>query len=163
MEKVFTSIIMIFGIIGMICPSTFATQQIFYNSAGTGVPSQMMDGFGNMQNINNFGANAPYVVTRPVRPVYPIARCARPVQPARCCAAPRPPFPPYMTHRDMIMTRTYNRRYYPVYQPYYTVKTPAKQKETISRFDKNYVIPSSSQKKVSCGGMTYYNSVNPCR
>ncbi len=162
MKKFLTSIIVLFSIIGITCPSVSATQQIFYNSAGTGVPSSMMDGFGNMQNLNNFGANAPYAVTRPVRPVYPIARCARPVQPARCCAGPRPPFPPYMNHRDMIMARTYYRRY-PVYQRYYTINTPAKQKETISRFDKNYVIPLSSQKKVSCGGMTYYNSVNPCR
>ena len=50
-----------------------------------------------------------------------------------------------------------------MYQQYYTVKTPPRQKEVISRFDKNYKIPQSSQRKVSCGGMTYYNSANPCR
>ena len=75
---------------------------------------------------------------------------------------PRPPYPPNITHRDIIMARTYYRRC-PMYQQYYTVKTPPKQKEVISRFDKNYKIPQSSQRKVSCGGMTYYNSANPCR
>ncbi len=162
MRKILTTIILLFCAIDMTCSSAIATQQIFYNSAGTGVPSQMMDGYGNMQNLNDFGYNAPYVVTRPVRPVYPIARYARPVHPVRCCARPRPPYPPNITHRDIIMARTYYRRC-PMYQQYYTVKTPPKQKEIISRFDKNYKIPQSSQRKVSCGGMTYYNSANPCR
>lgn len=159
MRNFITSIITLLGVSCMTCSSVLATQQIFYNSVGSGVPSYTTDGFGNMQNINNFGSNVPKVVTRPI---YPIVGCARPAQPVRCCARPRPPYPPYMTHRDAIMARTYYRRY-PMYYQYYTTKAPTKEKETLSRFDKNYIIPSSSQKKVSCGGMTYYNSVNPCR
>ena len=162
MKNFIVFVAMLFSLVGFAFSECCEAQQIFYNNAG--VPSRVSYGDGSSQFINNFGANAPYVVERPR---YPIAGYPRPVRPTPCCAGPRPPYPPNMTNRDMIMMRTmcYRR---PVYRPYYYTYNPTrnvkvKEKEVLSRFDKNYTIPQSSQKKVSCGGMTYYNSVNPCQ
>ena len=161
MKNFIVFVAMLFSLVGFACSECCEAQQIFYNNAG--VPSRVSYGDGFSQFINNFGANAPYVVERPR---YPIVGYARPVRPTTCCARPRSPHP-YMTNRDVIMRRTMYYRH-PVYRRYYaydpvTNVRKVKEKEVISRFDKNYTIPQSSQKKVSCGGMTYYNSANPCR
>lgn len=161
MRKIMIFTLLLFCIVSFTCPESFAVQQIFYNNAG--VPSRVSYGDGSSNFINDFGVNAPYVVERHR---YPIVGYARPVRPTTCCARPRSPHP-YMTNRDVIMRRTMYYRH-PVYRRYYaydpvTNVRKVKEKEVISRFDKNYTIPQSSQKKVSCGGMTYYNSANPCR
>lgn len=134
-------------VIGFTCQSVFAVQQIFYNNAGTPL-------YGS--NNYRFRPPVPPVYGRPyarypkryARPVTSFARPARPVR--------RPPYYHYGYQNPWDYMYPYNSYY---------VNTSAKitEKEPLSRFDKNYVIPNSMQKKVSCGGITYYSSVNPCQ
>lgn len=81
-------------------------------------------------------------------------------KPARCCAKPLARHDAEY-YRQISRQRMEERKLYMRRLPCEDIAKQQKPTPQISRFSKDYTIPV--QKKISCGGVTYYNSPNPCK
>ena len=148
MKKIFLAMCMVF----FTCLNVQAVQYVRFNNAGA--PISTSYGY-NYRNPYNYGYNAPYRYSRrlPAQPRY------------------------YYTPRYPAVTRSaYNRYFNPYrmgyYNPYYGYGiprrysvnyTPVSRREPMSHLDKNYIVPSNYYQRVTCGGVTYYGKMNPCK
>lgn len=136
------------------CLNAEAVQQVFFNN--TGAPIRTNYGYGRYRTPYNYGYNAPYRYRRmPAHPrYYPNYR-----YPALARSAYRY-FNPYRMG--------YYNPYYGYGMPYarkrYSVVNPTiTRREPMSTLDKSYIVPSNYHKRVTCGGVTYYGAMNPCK
>lgn len=136
------------------CLNAEAVQQVFFNNAGA--PIRTNYGYGRYRTPYNYGYNAPYRYRRmPAHPrYYPNYR-----YPALARSAYRY-FNPYRMG--------YYNPYYGYGMPYarkrYSVVNPTiTRREPMSTLDKSYIVPSNCHKRVTCGGVTYYGAMNPCK
>ncbi len=81
-------------------------------------------------------------------------------KPAKCCAKPLPRHNAEY-YKQISRQRMEERKLYMRRIPCEDIAKYQKPNPQISRFSKDYTIPV--QKKISCGGVTYYNSPNPCK
>lgn len=80
-------------------------------------------------------------------------------KPVRCCAKPRTKMS-YDYNQARIMNRTHRRKLNAQRYLYNSESTTITNSH--SRFDKNQKILQNN-KKISCGGVTYYGTINPCK
>lgn len=78
-------------------------------------------------------------------------------EPSKCCAKPIPRHSSEY-YRKIAKLRMEQRKLHMRRIPCSAASTTA---PAVSRFSKDYKIPT--QKKISCGGVTYYNAPNPCK
>ena len=147
MRKIFLTIL----IIGFTILNANATTSVIYNNAGQPIA------------MNNFSSNPyPNIYNRQMPPPPPNFNNGYP---------PPPPQPRYRYSRVYSYYPTYNScsgySYYPYdYYPRRCTRNTTATKTTtatpISRFDKKYQT-SSSNKIVTCNGITYYGATNACQ
>lgn len=148
MKKILLMVCLVF----FTCTNAQAVQQMVFHNMNN---SPYRYGY---RNPYNYGYNAPYNYIRRV--------------PARRRYGYTPRYPALTRYArryyEPYRYGYYNPYYNPYYSPYarkrYRVNTVnVSRREPLSRFDRNYVIPNNYNKKVYCGGVTYYGGMNPCR
>lgn len=133
-----------------------ATTQVYYTN--TGVPAYISHGTHPARSINNFGYNAGFLPPHN-RIGYRYERnFARPIN--HRCAKPRTTHI-YTHNHSIIMDRTYKRKQIMEMRKQSYRTSSYKQAPQPSRFDKNYQI--NSNKRISCGGVTYYGANQICK
>lgn len=105
-------------------------------------------------NYNNYQDYYPQVKRQNRR--YVTNRFAKPVN---CFARPRIKTS-YEINQKRILNRTYRRKLNA--QRYLYTSEPTTVTSMDSRFNKNHNI-AQNNKKISCGGVTYYGTINPCK
>lgn len=153
MKKIFATLfILLFSNL-----SASANYQVFFGN--TGHPVSYSRGGSRAVSMNNFGSNAAFAPKNTRGRSFARDSFARPVC-DWCFARPRSANI-YRHNHDYIMARTRNRQ---ARMRQYISTSASKINHPVSRFDKNYQLSSnSSNKSVTCGGITYYGATNACR
>lgn len=147
MHKIFLTIL----IIGFTILNANATTSVIYNSAGQPI------------EMRNFSANPfPNIYRRQILPPNPpnFNNGYPPPQPRYRYPRVYSYYPTYNSCSSMCSYCPYN--YYPRRYQRNTTVTKKTTATPISRFDKRYQT-SSSNKIVTCNGITYYGTTNACQ